>query len=217
MCFSATASFLTAAATGAAGLVCLTQVRRPGELPLAATPLVFAAQQAIEGLLWRRLEDGVGPSEGVLAIAFLVLAQGLWPAYAPIAALLAEPDARRRRLLAPLAAAGLAVSAYLLWGLATQPHSAAAGHGHIVYDLGAPVSYPIAAAYLTVVSAPLLLSTQRTIKLLGAVVLAGSAVALAFYYEAFQSVWCYFAAAASVVILAHFQWAALRGPAAQAT
>jgi hypothetical protein len=36
-------------------------------------------------------------------------------------------------------------------------------------------------------------------------VLAGSALAYVFYWEAFVSVWCFFAAAASVVILLHFE------------
>jgi hypothetical protein len=35
----------------------------------------------------------------------------------------------------------------------------------------------------------------------------GSIVAYAFYWEAFLSVWCFFAAAGSVVILAHFEHA----------
>jgi hypothetical protein len=63
------------------------------------------------------------------------------------------------------------------------------------------------------ISLPLLLSSQRTIKLLGVIVLAGGVAAFAFYYQAFQSVWCYFAAAASLVLLAHFGWVGLRTPA----
>jgi len=35
---------------------------------------------------------------------------------------------------------------------------------------------------------------------------AGLVVAYAFYWEAFISVWCFFAAAASVAILCHFEW-----------
>jgi hypothetical protein len=39
---------------------------------------------------------------------------------------------------------------------------------------------------------------------LGAIILIGSVVALAFYWEAFVSVWCFFAAAASGAILFRF-------------
>jgi uncharacterized membrane protein YjjB (DUF3815 family) len=61
-------------------------------------------------------------------------------------------------------------------------------------------------AYLASVSLPLLMSSRRTLVMLGAIVLVGALVAYGFYLEAFQSVWCFFAAAASVVILAHFEW-----------
>lgn len=216
MCFSATASFLTAAATAAAGLACLSRVRRPGEALLAATPLVFAGQQALEGWLWLRLPDGSSGTTGLLTAGFLFLAQVVWPTYAPAAALLAERDAKRRMLMAPVAAAGLGVSAYLLWALLTQPHSATLAHDHIAYDMGAQAPYLLAGAYVTAVSLPLLLSSHRAIQLLGAIVLAGAVTALVFYYEAFQSVWCYFAAAASVVLLGHFAWQGRRGPAVAA-
>ena len=55
MCFSAPASFVTAGITGAIGIVALTRVGEPRELPLAAPPLLFALQQSIEGLLWLNL------------------------------------------------------------------------------------------------------------------------------------------------------------------
>ena len=51
MCFSTTASFVTAGVAGAIGIVSLTRANEPRELPLAATPIFFALQQSIEGLL----------------------------------------------------------------------------------------------------------------------------------------------------------------------
>src|SRR6188474_639557 len=41
--------------------------------------------------------------------------------------------------------------------------------------------------------------------LLGAIVLCGSLFAYFMYWEAFAPVWCFFAAAGSVVILVHFE------------
>ena len=49
MCFSATASFSAASITGVIGVATLRQVKHPRELLLAAMPLLFAVQQAIEG------------------------------------------------------------------------------------------------------------------------------------------------------------------------
>jgi hypothetical protein len=60
MCFSAAASFVTAGVTGAIGAVALTRVNEPRELPLAATPILFALQQSIEGLLWLNLPIAPG-------------------------------------------------------------------------------------------------------------------------------------------------------------
>ena len=51
----------------------------------------------------------------------------------------------------------------------------------------------------------LTLSTRRAVAALGLLVLVGSVAAYAFYWEAFVSVWCFFAAAASLVILGHFE------------
>ena len=59
----------------------------------------------------------------------------------------------------------------------------------------------VALAYLAATTLPLFLSSQRTVVTLGAIIFVGIAVAYVFYWEAFVSVWCFFAAAASVVIL----------------
>src|SRR5262249_3687551 len=58
MCFSAAASFSAAGLLGLAGIGTLAQVRKRIELPLAVTPLLFAAQQAIEGVLWLTVNQG---------------------------------------------------------------------------------------------------------------------------------------------------------------
>jgi len=49
------------------------------------------------------------------------------------------------------------------------------------------------------------LSSHRTVTTLGFILLVGSVVAYVFYWEAFVSVWCFFAATASGVILFHFE------------
>ncbi len=82
--------------------------------------------------------------------------------------------------------------------------------GHIVYVTEYQHSDAIGFAYLGATGLPLLLSSQRTIVVLGAIVLVGLTAAYAFYWESFTSVWCFFAAAASVTILCHFEWSRLR-------
>ena len=107
MCFSATASFVTVGITATAGIVCLTRIRGWRELPLASLPLIFAGQQAVEGFLWLALPvDPNGPVSSMLTLIFLLYAKVVWPAFAPIAALLIEPEPGRRRLMAICAAIG---------------------------------------------------------------------------------------------------------------
>ena len=102
MCFSATASFSAASITAVIGVATLRQVNHPRELLLAAMPLIFAFQQAVEGALWLHLPAG-GSSEAVaaLSLSFLVFAEVLWPAYTAPAVLLIEPKRWRRQIFMP--------------------------------------------------------------------------------------------------------------------
>ena len=207
MCFSAPASFVTAAVTGAIGLVTLTRVNEPRELPLAFTPLLFALQQGIEGTLWLDLPmapDGLLAT--VLTSLYLFFAEAFWPVYAPIAVLLIEPSDQRRQFMVACLGVGAGVGGYLFWWLLTRSHGAAILEGHLVYVTEYQHSDAVGLAYLAATGLPLLLSSHRTVVVLGAIVLAGLLVAYAFYWEALVSVWCYFAAAASVTILGHFEW-----------
>jgi hypothetical protein len=206
MCFSATASFVTAAVTGIIGIVSLSKLDGPRELPLAAAPVFFALQQSIEGLLWLDLPLAPdGPISTGLTLLFLFFAEAFWPVYAPLAVLLIEPSEMRRHLMLLCLAAGVAVGAYLFWSILTGPHGTVVRDDHIVYVTEHGHSSAVALAYLAATSVPLFLSSRRTLVALGAIVFVGTVVAYAFYWEAFVSVWCFFAAAASVVILCHFE------------
>lgn len=206
MCFSATASFVTVGITTAAAFACLTRVRGWRELPLASLPLIFAGQQAVEGLLWLTLPvDPDGPASSMLTLVFLLYALVFWPAFAPVAALLIEPDRTRHRLMAICAVIGAAVAGYFLWSIFAYPHAASIRGGHIAYT-GEPRALPaIGVLYLIATAFTPLLSSHRAVVLLGTIVFGGSIVAYALYWEAFASVWCFFAAAGSVVILVHFE------------
>ncbi|HHZ10544.1 MAG TPA: hypothetical protein GX405_17380, partial [Rhizobiales bacterium] len=175
------------------------------DLPLAAMPLFFAAQQAVEGFLWLELaQTPPSPATTALTYAFLLFAQVFWPVWAPFAALAIEPSPARRRAILACLVLGAAVAAYLARDIAGREHAAAIVGGHIVYTGDYARAEPIGLAYLAATALPLLLSSQRAAVLLGAIVLTGSAVAYDFYREAFVSVWCFFAAAASAVIVTHF-------------
>ena len=213
MCFSAQASFITAGITGAIGIITLARVNEPRELPFAATPLLFAFQQTVEGLLWLNLPNAPdGSLTTVLTFLYLFFAEAFWPLHAPLAVWLIEPSVHRRNLMVVCLGVGAGVGAYLLWWLLGHPHIATIQDGHIVYVTEYRHIDAVGVAYLAATGLPLLLSSQRTVVVLGAIVLAGLVVAYAFYWEAFVSVWCFFAAAASVVILCHLEWSHRRQP-----
>lgn len=206
MCFSAAASFVTAGVTGAIGIAALTRTQHPRELALAATPLLFAAQQAVEGLQWLDLPAAPdGPGSNGLTLLYLVFADVLWPIYAPLMVWLIEPSAWRRRFMLFWLAVGIGVAAFFLWWIFARPHGALILDGHIAYVPDYKHSDAVSLAYLGATCVPLVLSSRRTVVALGTIILVGAAVAYLFYWETFTSIWCFFSAAASAVVLGHFE------------
>lgn len=205
MCFSATASFATAGFLAVAGIISITRIQSRRELPLAAIPIIFAVQQAVEGVLWLDLAGAPeGPVAAGLVLLFLILAEVFWPVYVPVTMLVMERDEGRRRFLVPLLAIGAFVAADRLWNIASAPYGARILCGHVVYVAEYRFNIAMGLAYLAAVSLPLLMSTQRAVAVLGGIVLLGCLTSYLLYREAFVSVWCFFAAAASAVILSHF-------------
>lgn len=206
MCFSATASFLTAGMTGVIGGMTLRRARTSREFPLAAMPLIFAIQQAAEGGLWLSLSmDDPGNWTWLLTQVFLTLALVIWPVYAPGAALILEPSVFRRRIMQFSALCGVGMASFFLVQLVTVRHEGYISGHHILYrtDIDAPVV--AGGIYLMATALALLVSSYRAVSALGAIVFAGSVIAYVFYADVFVSVWCFFAAASSFVILAHFE------------
>src|SRR5580692_8713144 len=109
MCFSATASFAAAATLGLIGAITVRKASSWQERPLAAIPLVFAAQQAVEGALWLAL-GGVHLAISTLLLtnSYAFVALAIWPIYSPVAVALIERDRPRRPAMIGLIALGMA-------------------------------------------------------------------------------------------------------------
>jgi uncharacterized protein DUF6629 len=204
MCFSATASFTAAAVIGSVGIVTLrSAAAKPNHriLALAAFPMLFALQQVVEGLLWLDLtapEPGV--LRGVLVHAFQGYAEVFWPTFAPLAALLIERERWRRILISICLAIGVALSIYLLVAMIGHPYQASIGEGHIVYRNDFQYPKGIEAPYVVATTLSLLLSSAKEVRRLALVILIGFAVAYVSFHHAYISVWCFFAAVASVMV-----------------
>ena len=205
MCFSASASFAVSAGTGLVGALTITKVSRWREIPLAAVPLIFAAQQAIEGILWLRLVNSSQPAELiVLANIFSVCALVVWPVWSPLAASLVEPNRTRRLAIVLLLAVALPVALFGLSSIAAHPYGVCIVGHSLSYTNGTAYSSFEFAAYAACVCGPLLLSSHTILRTLGAIVAAGLAVSAFFFFETSFSVWCFFAAAGSIAVYFYF-------------
>jgi len=204
MCFSAPVSFTAAGVLAVTGAVTLTQVRKRAELPLALAPLLFAAQQAIEGALWLTVPEGRDHSV-LLANIFAAIALVVWPLLIPLAVALVEREAPRRLVMLLLLPAGIGVAVYSAGTTLAHPYRAWPVGNALTYVDNHPYSPTMFATYLVCTCLPPLLSSSRTLNLFGVIVAAGLGVAMLAFYENFVSVWCFFAALASLSLLRFFR------------
>ena len=205
MCFSVTASFAAGAGLIVVGAMTLSRVRAPAEIPYALIPGLFAIQQLIEGGLWLTVAGKAPHLNAVLTHAYAFFSHVLWPIFVPIAVFLIEPDRRRRRFLLGFVAAGAFAGLYLLYFLLAEPTKAEVIGGHIRYVSPHFFAGPILALYVLGTCVSSFLSSHPAVRLFGFVAAVSLAAASAFYAFWFISVWCFFAAVLSVVVLLYFR------------
>ena len=207
MCFSAAANFVGSGVLGAVGVLTLTKVKHRRELLFASLPVLFALHQFIEGFVWLGL-DGVLSSAVAhdMGAAFMLYAQGLLPFLLPLSVLLFEPDAGSRRRMVPFLVLGGATTLYILWALTAFPLQLYVRGNSIVYINQATNNIAVAVLYVIATCGSLFFSRIRMMVVFGVANLAIVLVVMGIKRYAFTSVWCAYAAVASVIILAYF-WA----------
>jgi hypothetical protein len=204
MCFSATASFTAGIGLLVIGAVTVSRVRRRAELPFALIPGLFGVQQLIEGGLWLTFPDNAPLANTVLTYFYSFFSHVLWPIYVPIAVLLLEPVEWRRKLLMAIAVAGAAVGLYLLYFLVTEPIVSEVVGRHISYQSPHFYIAAVMALYVSATCVSSFVSSCKTIRWFGAATFVALLAAYAFYAFWFISVWCFFAAVLSLIVLVHF-------------
>lgn len=202
MCFSAQASFIASGVTAVAGVAAVMSVKKKNEIPLAITPLLFSAQQLVEGFQW--LSARPSTMSLILGYTFLVFAFTLWPIYIPFAVYKAEKDEKRKDVMKYLLAMGILVSISLIVFLITTPLSIGACTTSIKYDFN--IIYPTwrIIPYVIATCGSCLLSSHKYVKIFGVVTLISLLASWGFYSSTFGSVWCYFSAGLSAIIYMHF-------------
>jgi hypothetical protein len=206
MCFSATGSFTLATVLAAVGVASIARAPTPSHRMFAAVPLIFAAQQAMEGVVWVTVGD---PAHGMLqrfaVMSFLGLALIVWPIWLPVALRRIEREPTRRRILAALAwfGVGVAVCAGVL--LARWQPVAVVAHRSIRYDRAGTTDVPrdllVLLAYVIPTIGPFFVSTVTLARLIGVALVLSLVAATIVERDAMTSVWCFFAAMLSVLLL----------------
>ncbi|AXC12400.1 Arginine/ornithine antiporter ArcD [Acidisarcina polymorpha] len=201
MCFSAAANFVGSAALGAIGVATIKEVRHPRELLFASLPLLFAIHQFTEGFVWLGLDGRMSPAVAHDAgAAFMLYAQGLLPFLLPLGVLLFEPTAPRRRAMLPFAVLGGALTIYTLWALSAFSTQVYVRNNSIVYINPATNETAVAILYVIVTCGALFFSRIRPMLLFGIANMIILLITLAVKRYAFTSVWCAYAAIASVLL-----------------
>ncbi|QNI35935.1 DUF6629 family protein [Edaphobacter albus] len=213
MCFSAAANFVGSGVLGAVGVMTLTKVKHKRELLFASLPTLFAVHQFIEGFVWLGLDGRLSPEvTHKMGAAFVLYAQGLLPFLIPLAVLLFEPDRKSRQRMLPFLALGTGTTLYMLWALIAYPLDIFVKSHSIVYINEGTNNTALAVLYVVSTCGSLFFSKVRDMVIFGAANLAILLVVMAVKRYAFTSLWCAYAAAASVIILAYFWRSKLKRP-----
>ena len=207
MCFSATASFALAGVLVPAGIFTIAKIDRGHSawLPLAAFPLVFGIQQGIEGAVWLGVDGGRQALVETAGRGFLFFSHFFWLVWVPFAVWRLESDPVRRRFAAALVAAGALFGLSLFlppvlvrdWLAVERVNLSLDYRTTLIYD-GVVSRLVLQMAYAAIVVGALALSSDRRIRLFGALVAVSLAAAYVFFAYAYISVWCFFAAILSV-------------------
>jgi len=214
MCFSAKASFIAAGALSVIGLLSIRKATNTKKLiPLASTPLLFALQQASEGLVWIALTTE--PPHYLYNIGiytFVFFAGAWWPLYTATILYTLEEKPTRKKLLFLFSIFGITTGILYFISLITQPVQAFVVNHHIYYPV---LSYPfgtttstaanyaqtiLSVMYLISTAVPCFLSSIQFTSLLGVVLCLAFTTSQLFFVPTTASTWCFFAAIASILI-----------------
>ena len=207
MCFSAGASFGASAILVAAGVVAASKAKSTPQRILVAIPFVFAFQQLLEGLLWLSLKhDFPDTTHHFIMYAYLVIAMGIWPMWIPVNMRMFEQDKTRKLILDILIVIGILVSLLTFYVFLSYPVQSITMDHHLHYRFDLPMEirkniWVFSIMYCMATIIPPFISSVKKMRWLGIVFAVAYSFTLLFYPGAVVSVWCYFAAILSIVVI----------------
>ncbi|HVO29624.1 MAG TPA: DUF6629 family protein [bacterium] len=214
MCFSAAGSFFAAGTLTAIGCAAFTREVPPPSRPALAIPFLFAAQQAAEGVVWKTMGTTGSALHAASVNTFLFFAICVWPVWMPWAALHVEKIPWRRRRIAGLFALGIVTAVVGAAYLAGFHNTVVVTDGSLRYRL-APTTRVTGTIFLLAYCAsavlPFFLAWERWMKFFGAALAVSLLAASVIWNLTYLSVWCFFAAFLSIIVVAGATHA--KGPA----
>jgi len=187
------------------GVATVKKTKRNAEIPFAMIPLLFGAQQIVEGMLWLSFQFDAPLLNVTMTYLFTLFSHVLWPIYVPFSIGLVEIAGWRKKVISAFQITGIAVGLYLLYFIVRFPVTSEV-HEHMVYVLPYVKEHPVLEIYVAATCVAPFFSSHRIIRIFGVLALLLFMVAYWFYTVAFFSVWCFFAAVLSVVIYLHFKF-----------
>jgi hypothetical protein len=209
MCFSPQADVVGGVVVTAIGVDAYRHLRgRNDHLLLATLPLLLGLHQIDEVFVWWGLEGHVPHFVGRVALwIYLLIAFVVLPMFVPIAVLVLEPTAHRRRRMAPFVVLGAGVSSVLFASMLRAPIGVTEHPYHLAYSVRLSHGGLVVGLYVTAVCGALLFSGYRHIAIFG----FANFVAVAFLawltLDGFASLWCGYAALSSGAIAWHLRYA----------
>tara|TARA_Y100001972_G_scaffold121020_1_gene164398 strand:- start:13189 stop:13848 length:660 start_codon:yes stop_codon:yes gene_type:complete len=204
MCFSAEVSFGAGAVITTVGVIAFKKADTTAQKFFACIPFFFAIQQFTEGALWLTLTDA--PDSDLtswFSHLFLFFAWVIWPTYVPFTMRLLETNPKRRTVITVFLVMGILVSLLHIHHLIFYHIHAQVDGPHIKYLMDYSPQYPwlIGVFYFIVIVISLFVSTAKRMIYLAVMVLATFIVTISFFQDHQISVWCFFAAVTSLMVL----------------
>ena len=207
MCFSAGASFGASSLLAGIGIVAIVKAKTTPQRLFAAIPLLFSVQQFAEGMLWLSLKNtSLQAWQPFFTYTFLVFAIMVWPVWIPFTIRLLEIDKRKKKIMNVLLGTGAVVSLGVGCILLLYPVQVIPAHHHLHYIVDFPPATKnliglFTLLYITTTIITPFVSGIKGMKWLGFIFLVSYLFAIIFYSGFVVSVWCYFAAILSIVVL----------------
>jgi hypothetical protein len=201
MCFSASVSFIAATFLAITAFIGLRSVKTSSQWFFACIPLFFSLQQAAEGVVWLTIKNPWSWLHTIAVYTFIIFAFLIWPIWIPLSVFMLEKKQINQTLLKGALALGMLFSSYAAFYLITGTIDTTIQGCHIVYTTSLPQLEWELAIYAVATIGSFFLSSYMSVRFFGILVGLVCLISLLFWKVAFISIWCFFAALLSIIIV----------------